>query len=325
LRAIAYKDFLKSKNYSVDMLNVDEIWQSRIHFFYQRGRAYLRGKEPRLMKKIADKLERKIKEGNYNAVIGVESIPSYVLTRDLKCLKIFSWEAMLADEFYFEARAKKHFDPDRIRRVRAMELEICEKSDYVVFPWETTENFVRKNIYDGTNFMTIRYGCYPKTERVKYSFPPSIVSVGGMQGQCQNAELLSYLTNISPYIIDAYGGRPERKYRVNYKGFAPSLDVLYNYQFGLNTVSKDIFRRNHFSSRVLAYLAYGLPVLSPDWMQLSHDLKGCLPYNENNFVDLVDQYSDRREWEQLSKEAHAQACELDWNNTLKPLERLITN
>ena len=324
IRAIAYKNFLQSKNYCVDMLNVDEIWQSKVHFFYQRARAYLRGKEPRLMMKIADRLERKIKEGNYDAIIGVESLLSYVLTRDLGCLKIFSWEAMLADEFYFEDHRKKHFDPDRIHRVRTMELEICEKSDYVVFPWETTENFARKNIYDGNNFVTIRYGCYPKSKPVQNFFPPSIVSVGGLRGQCQNAELLSYLTSISPYVIDAYGNQPDRKHKVNYKGFAASLDVLYGYQFGLNTLSKDIFRRNHFSSRVLAYLAYGLPVLSPDWMQLSHELKGCLPYNENNFVDLVDKYSDKRVWEKLSKEAHAQACALDWNITLKPLEKMIT-
>lgn len=324
MRAMAYKDFLQSKNYCVDMLNVDEIWESKIHFFYQRARAYLNGKEPKLMTKIADRLERKIKDGKYDAVIGVESLLSYVLTKDLGCLKIFSWEAMLADEFYFEASRRKHFDFDRIRRVRTMELEICEKSDYVVFPWETTENYARKNIYDGTNCLTIRYGCYPQSKPVQYFFPPSIVSVGGLRGHCQNAELLSYLTSICPYAIEAYGNRPEKDRKMNYKGFAPSLDVLYNYQFGINTVSKDIFRRNHFSSRVIAYLSYGLPVLSPDWMLLSHDLKGCLPYNENNFVDIVDKYSDMQFWEKLSKEAYAQARELDWNITLKPLEKIIT-
>ena len=59
-------------------------------------------------------------------------------------------------------------------------------------------------------------------------------------------------------------------------------------------------------------------------MQLSHELKGCLPYNEDNFVDLVDKYSDRNLWEKLSKDAYAQARDLDWNITLKPLEKLIS-
>jgi hypothetical protein len=323
IRALAYKSFLESKNHRVDMLNVDEIWQSQVHFFYQRARAYLSDKEPRLMEKTADRLERKIKDGKYDVTIGVESLLSYVLSRDLGCLKIFSWEAMVADEFYFESCGKKHFDLDRVRRIRDMELEICEKSDYIVFPWETTENYVRKNIYDSSNLITIRYGCHPKSKSVQHFFPPSIVSLGGLRGHCQNAELLSHLTYISPYVIDAYGNRPERKHNMNYKGFAPSLDVLYHYQFGLNTISKDIFRQNHFSSRVLGYLAYGLPVLSPDWMQLSFQLKGCLPYNENNFVDLIDKYSDKRIWEKLSEEAHAQAFALDWAITLKPLEKII--
>jgi hypothetical protein len=276
------------------------------------------------MKKIADKLESKIRKGKYDVVIGNESLFSYVLTRDLGCLKIFSWEAPIADELYFDPYIKKNSDLDRIHRVREMELEICTHSDYVVFPWETTENFVRKNIYDGSNFITIRYGCYPQSKPASYFFPPSIVSLGTLKEYWANKELLSHLTNVSPYIINVYGKfRPERKYKLNYKGFASSLDVLYNYQFGLTTVSKDILRRNHFSSRTLAYLAYGLPVLSPDWMRLSHELKGCLPYNEDNFVDLVDKYSDKDSWEKLSKEAHEQARELDWKITLEPLERII--
>jgi hypothetical protein len=73
----------------------------------------------------------------------------------------------------------------------------------------------------------------------------------------------------------------------------------------------------------LSYLAYGLPVLSPDWMQYSHELKGCLPYNEYNFVDLVDEYSEKDRWEKLSEDAIEQARELDWRITLKPLEKLI--
>jgi hypothetical protein len=326
VRALAYKSFLQSKNHCVNMVSFDETLTSEIWFFYQRARAYSLSKEsePRLMEKIADKLESRIKREKYDAVIGVESLFSYVLTRELGCLKIFSWEAMGAEEIYFEQFVKKSVDLARIHRIREMELEICGKSDYVIFPWETTENFVRKNILDGSNFLTIRYGCYPQIKPVSYFSPPSIVSIGNLKAHFANKELLSHLIRISPYLIDVYGKfKPERKYRLNYKGFAPSLNVLYKYQFGLNTVSKDIFRRNHFSSRPLSYLAYGLPVLSPDWMQFSHDLEGCLPYNEGNFVNLIDKYSDRSLWEKLSREAHTQARKLDWSTTLKPLEKII--
>jgi hypothetical protein len=247
------------------------------------------------------------------------------LTKNFDCLKIFSWEAMGADEVYFASNSKRTFDFEHVRRFRDMELEICHHSDYVVFPWETTENYVRKNIYDGNNFLTVRYGCTPKSKPVSYFFPPSIVSVGGLGAYWSNIELLSKLTSNTLYNIDVYGGpRPQRKHRLNYKGFAPSLDVLYNYQFGLNTVSKDIFRRNHFSSRILTYLAYGLPVLSPDWMQLSHELKGCLPYDEDSFVNIIDQYSEKSHWERVSQEAYKQAQELDWNKTLIPLEKIFS-
>jgi hypothetical protein len=324
IRAKAYKGFLESKNHQVDMLVINEDWLSKASFYFQRVQAHLNGKEPRLMKEIARRIENKIKKGNYDAIIGVESLFSYVLTMDLNCLKIFSWESMGADEIYFTPNSGRDFDPERIHSIREMELEICQHSDYIIFPWKTTENYVRKNIYDGSNFLTIRYGCYPQSKPVSYFFPTSIVSVGGLGVYWTNAELLSHLTNISPYVIDAYGSsQPQKKYRLNFKGFAPSLDVLYSYQFGLNTVSKDIFRRNHFSSRILAYLAYGLPVLSPDWMLLSHELNGCLPYNEDNFVDLVDKYSDKDRWEKLSKDSLEQARQLDWKITLKPLERII--
>ena len=325
MRATACKRFLESKNHRVDLVSINEDSFSKMSFFYQRVKAYLGDKESALMEEIARRVETKLKKGNYEAVIGIESLFSYVLTKNLDCLKVFSWEAMGADEVYFASSSSRTSDFEHVRRFREMELEICRCSNYVIFPWETTENYVRKNIYDGPNFLTVRYGCFPKGKPASFFFPPSVVSIGCLGGYWSNTALLSFLTRISPYRLDVYGSpRPHRKYRLKYKGFAPSLDVLYNYQFGLNTVSKDVFRRNHFSSRILTYLAYGLPVLSPEWMQLSYELKGCLPYNEKNFVDLINQYSERNLWEELSREAYAQAHELDWNITLKPLEKIFS-
>lgn len=328
VRAAAFKNFLESRNHRVDMVSFDETYASKIWFYYQCARAYLldREPEPRLMKKVADKLESRIKRGKYDAVIGVESIYSYVLTRELGCLRIFSWESIGADETYFEQCAKKSVDIRRIRRIGEMELEICRKSDYVIFPWETTENYVRKRIWNGDNFVTVKNGCYPQNKTVSYFSPVAIVSLGNLKHHWSNKELLSYLTRISPYVIDVYGiYGPPRKYHLNYKGFAPSLDILKNYQFGLNTVSKDIYRRNHFSSRILGYLAYGLPVLSPDWMKFSYEVKGVLPYNEKNFVEILEEHSYPDKWEKISKEAYAQALELEWRKVLQPLARMIEN
>jgi hypothetical protein len=319
-RIIAFRDFLTSRNHSVDLIQFPgESYATKIWYYYQRAHARLRGHEKRHMTKTADRLEKRIKEKKYDVVIAVETPFSYVLTRDLKCLKIFSCEVLGADELYF---SKNFGELERVRNYRSMELEILMKSDYVVFPWKTTEQYVRKYIWNGGNLVTLKYGCYPQKETASHFFPVSIVSLGSMRSYWSNIELLSYLTRVSPYTIDVYGQyKPPRKYHLSYKGFAKSTDVLRNYQFGLNTTAKHVFR--HHASRIMDYLAYGLPVLSPDWLQFSHELKGVLPYNEENFLDIIEQSSEREPWEILSRDAHQQARELDWRITLKPLEELI--
>lgn len=325
---MAYKQFLQSKNYNVDIIKMpNNSYESKLWFYYQSATAHLFGHNSlararaRLMNKIADKLENKIKKERYDVVIGVETKYSFILTRDLSCLKIFSCESLETDELFF---SKKKINVEHIRSYREMEIDIMMKSDYVIFPWETTENYMRKYIWNGNNFITIKYGCYPKNKTVTYFFPPLIVHLGNLRHYWANKNLLSYLTRISPYIIDVYGRyKPEHKYGLNYKGFAKSTDVFCNYQFGLNTVSKDIFRQNHFSSKVTSYLAYGLPVLFPEWQKFPKELKGCVAYNQDNFLEVIEEYSYWDRWEKINEEAIKQGRELDWNITLKPLEKLI--
>ncbi len=320
-RALAYKKFLESKNHQVEIIDINPTWFSKVTYFYQRVKSHLTDKEPGLMKEIARRIEKRIVNGNFEAIIGVESLFSHILTyKEIDCLKVFSWESIGADELRFSPHPA---DEAHVRAFREKELEICDHSDHVVLPWETTEDYVRKNIYNDSKLMTIRFGCYPQNNSPTYSNPATIVSLGGLASYWSNIDLLAYLTKTSPYVIDAYGRSKPKKQKINYKGYAPSLDILFNYQFGLNTLSKDTFRQHHFSSRILSYLAYGLPVLSPDWMVLSHELEGCIAYNENNFVELVDEYSETGKWTQLSKQASEQGKKLDWNITLQPLERII--
>ena len=322
-RIKAFRTFLQGKNHDVTVIQFPgNTFSSKTWYYYQRVQAKLRDHEKRFMTKTADKIEKIVNEGHYDAVIAVETPFAQVLTRDLGCLKIFSFECPEAELLYF---AKKRASFERIRSLREMEIEIMQKSDYVLFPWKTTEDYVRRHAWDGNNFLTVKYGCYPREKVASYFFPVSMVSLGSLWGEWSNKELMSYLTRISPYAIDVYGYyKPPRKYHINYKGFAKSLDILRNYQFGLNTISKDLFRRNHHASRIMTYLAYGLPVLSPDWLQFSNELKGVLPFNEQNFLDVVEKYSDRDLWEKLSKEAFQQACDLDWNIVLEPLEKLLS-
>ncbi len=320
-RAVAFRDFLLSRNHEVNLIQFPGTsFGSKLWNYYESGYSILSGHEVRYMAKLADKLEKKIKKEAYNVVIGIETRWSYVVTRDIDCLKIFCCESLASEEL----RSLKNIDESRIEHLRETEIDMMKKSDYVVFPWGTTENYARKHVWNGNNFITLKYGCYPKSTLASYSYPPSIVSLGGLGGHA-NKDLLSQLTRITPYRLDVYSpDRPPKQYSLNYKGLAPTTDVLRNYQFGLNTLSKDPYRQCHFSSRVLGYLDYGLPVFSPEWMQLSHGIRGCIPYNEDNFINLIEKYSAKEAWEKLSEEAISQARELDWRNTLLPLEELIS-
>lgn len=319
IRTIAYKNFLESNNHMVDLIQFPEDkFQARIWTYYQRALAHFHGREIRLFKKFADRSEKKIRKEKYDVVIGVDVPSSYVLTRDLGCLKLFSCDSLESDEICF---SKKFGSLDRIHSIREMELDIFKHSDYVIFPWETSMDYVRKHIWEGKNFITLRFGCYPQKKTVPYFFPVSIVSLGSLWGHWTNKELLSYLTKKSQYPIHVYGRiKPAVKYHLNYRGFARSTDVLYDYQFGLATVTTDPGR---FTSRLLNYLAYGLPSLSPEWNEINRDLKGVLPFNEDNFLDIIKEYSVRDKWEKLSKEAYEQSLKLDWRLTLKPLEKII--
>jgi hypothetical protein len=321
-RTTAYKNFLESKNHTVKIIQFPSSdISNKLWYYYLRSRANISGHEKWHMEKTANRLEKIIKQCRYDVVIGVETPLSYVLTRELSCLKIFSCESVESDELYF---SKNFEDLSRFHQLRDMEIDIIKKSDYVVFPWKTTEDYVRKYLWNGDNFVTIKYGCYPKEKTVSYSHPVSIVSLGSLRTYWSNKELMSYLTRVSPYLIDVYGKyRPHKKYNLNYKGFAPSQNVLYNYQFGLNTISKDLYRKNHHSSRIMSYLACGLPVLSPDWMKFSNQIKGVLPFNEDNFVEILDKYSGPEEWQKISNDAYKQALELDWKKVLQPLEELV--
>ena len=87
----AYKNFLISKNHVVNKITFPgKQFSSKLWYYYQRGFARLRDHEKRHMVKTADVLEKIIRKESYDVVIGIETPWSYVLTRELNCLKIFS-------------------------------------------------------------------------------------------------------------------------------------------------------------------------------------------------------------------------------------------
>lgn len=275
----------------------------------------------RRMQRWANMVERTILKKNKFDVIICESFSyAYIFTKDLDCLKIFDCPTPFTDEL----RYSNNYDEQYLTELREIEINIYEKSDYVAFHWETYKNYVMQHIYSGKNFFTLNWGCHPKTDKAHFSCPSKLIYLGNLGGYWINKELLSHLTNFSSNEIDVYGlPKPDRKYGINYKGFAKDISIMNNYQFGLITITNDPLRCNGFSAKHIEYLSYGLPVFVPEWRKHLDLLKGSIPYNESTFLDLIEKYSDEDEWNKMSDVAYQQAKNLDWNITLRNLDGII--
>jgi hypothetical protein len=270
------------------------------------------------LRRRAEQLQVQIMKESPDALICMNDNDSYVLTKDLGCLKIFSCSSPWIDEMYFGgqlSRADYH-------KLRELELEIYKNADYLSFHWESYTNYVRRNIYDGSNIFIMNCGCSPKTNRAKWANHPRIVFIGYLKGYWNNIPLLAKLGH--EYDIDVFGGpAPAPDLGLNYKGYAPSTDILADYQFGLITISKDRLRQNSFSSKHLQYLSYGLPVLTPDWRK-DHLLEtASIGYNETTFLERIGDYSDLEKWESMSEKCYQQSLKWTWEIQLQPLLRIL--
>jgi hypothetical protein len=233
---------------------------------------------------------------------------------------LYDAPAPWADEVYYEGRlsARQHV------RLRRMETELLEGVNHLSFHWDSYARYaIEQYGISGRNLLTLNFGCVPSAFRARFDEQPRIVYLGNVSSRFQNPDLLARLAKLySP--IDVYGERPpDPQLGLNYLGYAPSLDVLRNYQLGLVTCSSDQLRCDGFSSKHLNYLAYGLPVLVPEWRRHLEALRGSVVYNEHNFRSVLDTLRVETRWESLSNEAYAQAQQLTWDKTLRPLEGLL--
>lgn len=276
-------------------------------------------------------LAERIKSERFDATIAVGA--GDILLHDLSCIKIFFCRAPVDHEVYFKMARWIRYrpsngDPDLLDIVAAEsknQLDIFRASDYVTFAWKTYEKYVRNYIYNGSNILPNPRGGWSGSEvrskRAIFRLPPAIVYLGSMERYFNNMPLLSRLASNLPYVLDVYGTpAPNKKYGLCYRGTMPNMDdTLPRYQFGLNTVTSEILRRNGFSSKVLTYLSYGLPCLFNDWEKFPHELGGCVSYTEENISEVIERFFDRDAWEELSEEAYSQAQDLLWSKILTPL------
>jgi len=256
----------------------------------------------------------------FDLVICEEPYDAGVLTAPMSARTLYDCPCPWADELYFEGRltARQH------AKLRAKETALFEQVDHLAFHWESYARYALEQYgISGANLMRLDFGCRPSEHRARFADPPRIVYLGNLSARFNNPELLARLATQYEH-IDVFGGpRPDPRLGLNYLGYSPSIDILNEYQLGLVTCSTDELRQQGFSSKHVNYLAYGLPVLVPDWRRHLDLLAGSLPYNEESFLSVVNEMADKARWQSLSDQAYDQAVRLDWDTTLRPLDALI--
>ncbi|WP_367324586.1 hypothetical protein [Streptomyces sp. HUAS ZL42] len=233
---------------------------------------------------------------------------------------LYDCPAPWADEMYFDGSLTER----QHGKLRRRERELFENVDHLSFHWESYARYaVEQYGISGRNLLGLGFGCNPSTHRARFGNPPRIVYIGNLSAGFNDTPLLARLAQLYPH-IDVYGGPPpDPELGLNYLGYAPSLDVLRQYQIGLVTCTRDPLRRDGFSSKQVQYIAHGLPVLVPAWRRHMDLLRGSVAYTEQNFRSVIDTLSEEKRWQSLSDEAYAQAQRLTWDNVLRPLETLL--
>jgi glycosyltransferase involved in cell wall biosynthesis len=244
-----------------------------------------------------------------------------VLTLPGSALKLYDCPTPWADELYYEGRLTE----GQHRKLRRLEREVFESVDRLAFHWQTYAAYAVTHYgISGRNLMTLNFGCTPAPQRARFEYPLRIVYLGSLSSRFIDLPLLSRLSQLYPH-IDVYGAPPpDPQFRLNYRGYAPP-SVLREYQLGLVTCTQDELRREGFSAKHLEYLAFGLPVLVPAWRRHLDLIRGSVPYDESSFVQAIETLSEEEEWRRMSDEAYAQARRLAWEETLRPLDELLSD
>jgi hypothetical protein len=244
-----------------------------------------------------------------------------VLTGGASARTLYDCPTPWADELHLDGRLTER----QHRKLRRLEARLFESVDHLAFHWETYAAYAIENYgISGRNLMKLNFGCTPAARRAEFKSPPRVVYFGSLGGRAIDLPMLSRLARLYPH-IDVYGGPPpDPALGLNYLGYAAPA-VLSQYQLGLVTCTRDELRRDGFSAKHPQYFAYGLPVLVPAWRRHMDLLRGSVAYDEQTFRTVIEALGNEQEWRRLSDEAYAQAQRLAWDETLRPLQSLLTN
>lgn len=255
--------------------------------------------------------------GHFNLLICESNMDQTVtLGKRVADVQILDLPSPFAEEMLFGGE----LTPAGYEKLRDVEVASYTAADYLSFHWHTYADYVRQKKYDGSNFLPITYGTHEKTKLARYSEQPRIIFLGYLGGYWVNLPLLSRLCKLYPK-LDVYGGpEPDASLGINYKGYAPSIDVIADYQFGLVTISDDELRQHSFSSKHLEYISYGVPVLTPAWRRDAALDDSSIYYTADDFIEQIERASTREAWESLHAAALKDAARFSWDNALRALE-----
>lgn len=250
-------------------------------------------------------------ESNYDVAL--------TLNRRVARVQILDLPVPLAEELFYGAAIHRR----AFKALSRFEARAYAEADAISFHWHTYNHFVEKTKYAGDNFVDLSYGTTPKTACASFAHPLRIVFLGNLGGYWVDLALLERLTRLYPD-IDVYGGpEPPAGSRINYRGYAPTLDVLADYQLGLVTITDDPLRRNSFSSKQLEYFSYGLPVLTPAWRPDPKLASGSIPFTESSFLAALHSVSTPEAWQLRSSAALSVASSLEWPSVLTAFDPLL--
>ncbi|HJT78810.1 MAG TPA: hypothetical protein VJ739_16515 [Gemmataceae bacterium] len=333
VRGRAIKDYLAGQGHRVEFVSPAKgaaaRYNRRRFSFGARLRRRLSGRKtlPHLWDYLADELEPQIRRGGFDAVIARGQDLAHVLTRPLDCLKILDMANILYLEAYYAWGANKL----EVEETYEKEVRVWQGVDFILSPHQVLTDYFLEHLAKvgdlSAKTRTVRLGCEPPARVARYAEPPRLVYAGSYY-YIQDPYLLAQLARVSPYPIDCYGPEdPNRSFlpaALSYRGYEAGTGFLADYQFGLITVSRDALRQHSPSTKFPYYFAHGLPVLFPEWMKEGYEYEGCaVPYNEADFVSVLQSLAGEGVWRRMSKAAQAVASRLSWQQTLQPLGDLL--
>jgi hypothetical protein len=316
--------FLESNGIQVDFYD-GVLYTLREH---QRQRRDPSIGEVPVLKRVVKNIARQLNERKYPVIIATEREDIFLEDLPNSSRRFYYCTAPISYERYYGWLFRNEPDLDnRLESALELERSIYQSVDVITFAWNTYEDFARINVYNGSNIITHPglgwFGCEPQQQRVDYKDNLALVSLGLVE-YWSNPSLLIELTRQSPFPIHLFGKTSVPLPGVEHFGYVEDeWELLNKYHLGLNTVSMDPLRRAGFSSKVLTCLSAGMPVFSPDWQTFSHQVAGVVPFNTDNFVELVERHHGPLLWQKLSDQAYDQAQELRWDKILAPYLDLL--